>query len=115
MGKNHWFSVMKSMVGLIVEEKNNPKSIANAPDLLLIGIDLEISPNPIIIPIEIKTITSEPNTINRKFLRDVTLSNKQLTTTLQLIHKMTNIRTYGFMVFCFIHMNKITIKYKKYI
>lgn len=62
---------MKSIVGLIVEEKDNPKSIANAPDLLLMGTDLEISTEPTIIPIEIKTITFEHNTTNRKFLRDI--------------------------------------------
>ena len=101
--------VFKCMCGLLVEEKDVKDSKGIAPDLLLIYTDSKQ-----VIPIEIKTIVSEPNIINRKILREMDLASKQLDASIDLIEKITLVKTYGLMVFCFIHMNQITVKYKKY-
>lgn len=103
-------SVSKCICGLLVETKHLLGSEGIAPDLLLIDTNSNQ-----VIPVEIKTIVSEPNIINRKILREISLSSKQLDTSIQLIDKITKTKTYGFMVFCFIHDNTITIKYKKYL
>lgn len=112
------FNVTKCMCGLLVETKGLKDSIGIAPDLLLIGIDSKSISNPyekIIIPVEIKTIVSDPEIINRNFLREVQLGTKQLDTSISLINKITKTTTYGLLVICFIHDNKIIIKYKKYL
>jgi len=101
--------VSKCMCGLIVETKGLVNSKGIAPDLLLINNKINQ-----IIPVEIKTILTEPDIINRKLLREIKLGSKQLNTSIELIEKITNTKTYGLIVICFIHLNKITIKYKKY-
>lgn len=100
--------VSKCICGLLVETKGVKDSKGIAPDLLL------ITDSSLVIPVEIKTIVSEPNIVNRKFLREMNLASKQLDTSIQLIEKITNNKTFGLMVFCFIHSNQISIKYKKY-
>ena len=100
--------VSKCICGLIVETKGLVNSIGIAPDLLLITKTNQI------IPIEIKTIVSDPNIINKKFLREIKLASKQLDTSINLINQIMEINTFGLIVFCFIHNNQITIKYKKY-
>ena len=105
------FPVSKCICGLIVETKGLKDSKGIAPDLLLINT----TSNQLIYPVEIKTLVSDPDIINRKFLREFQLGSKQLDTSINLINKITNSSTFGLIVFCFIHNNKITIKYKKYI
>lgn len=102
-------SVSKCTCGLLVETMGLEGSKGVAPDLLLVNT---ISSR--VIPVEIKTLVSEPNTINRKLLRDIDLASKQLNTSIELIEKNMGIKTFGLMVFCFIDLNKITVKYKKY-
>lgn len=105
------FNVSKCMCGLIVETLGLKDSIGIAPDLLLVGSNSN-SDKKIIIPVEIKTIVSDPEIMNRKFLREVQLGTKQLDTSIGLINKITRTTTFGLLVFCFIHNNKIIIKYK---
>lgn len=100
--------VFKCMCGLIVETKGLLGSIGVAPDLLLVTKTNQV------IPVEIKTLVSEPNIINKKFLREIKLASKQLETSMNLINQIMRINTYGLIVFCFIHDNQITIKYKKF-
>jgi len=100
--------VSKCMCGLIVETKGLLGSIGIAPDLLLVSKTNQV------IPVEIKTIVTEPNIINKKFLREIKLASKQLKTSINLINQIMDINTFGLIVFCFIHNNEITIKYKKY-
>lgn len=102
--------VSKCICGLLVETKHLLGSEGIAPDLLLIDTNSNQ-----VIPVEIKTIVSDPNITNRKILREISLSSKQLNTSIKLIDKITKMKTYGFMVFCFIHNNTITVKYKKYL
>jgi hypothetical protein len=102
--------VSKCICGLLVENKGLKDSRGIAPDLLLISNNNSNQ----IFPVEIKTLVSDPNIINRKFLREIQLGSKQLDTSIGLINKITGTNTYGLIVFCFIHNNKITIKYKKY-
>jgi hypothetical protein len=101
--------VSKCMCGLLVETKGLEKSIGIAPDLLLVNTNSNQ-----VIPVEIKTLVSNPNIVNRKLLRDFDLASKQLNTSIELIEKNTGIKTYGLMIFCFIDLNQITVKYKKY-
>lgn len=101
-------SVSKCICGLIVETKGLCSSIGISPDLLLITKMNQI------IPVEIKTIVSDPDIINRKFLREIKLASKQLETSINLIEQIIGIKTYGLIVFCFIHNNQIHVKYKKY-
>lgn len=113
------FKVTKCMCGLIVETKGLKDSIGIAPDLLLIcqeilSNNISNQDKSLVIPVEIKTLVSDPDIINRKFLREIQLGSKQLDTSIDLINKITNCRTFGLLVFCFIHDKKITIKYKKY-
>jgi hypothetical protein len=108
------FDVKKCICGLIVEKKGIKDSFGIAPDLLLIGYEQNYAKEKIVIPVEIKTLVSDPDIINRKFLREISLGSKQLDTSIQLINNTTGTKTYGLMVFCFIHNDKITIKYKKY-
>lgn len=103
------FVVTKCMCGLLVETRGLKDSIGIAPDLLLIDQNQQI-----VIPVEIKTIVSEPDIVNRKFLREKQLGTKQLDISIGLINKITGTKTFGLLVFCFIHDNKIVIKYQKY-
>lgn len=102
--------VSKSMCGLLVETKGLENSKGIAPDLLLVNTNSNQ-----VTPVEIKTLVSNPNIVNRKLLRDIDLASTQLDTSIELIEKNTGIKTYGLMVFCFINLNQITIKYKKYL
>ncbi len=101
--------VSKCMCGLLVETKQLLGSKGIAPDLLLINNNSNQ-----VIPVEIKTLVSDPNIINRKFLREIKLASKQLDTSIGLIENICGIKTYGLIVFCYIHSNQIYIKYKKY-
>lgn len=100
--------VSKCICGLIVGSKGTADSIGIAPDLLLVSKTNQI------IPIEIKTIVSDPNIINKKVLREIKLASKQLDTSINLINQIMRTNTFGLVVFCFIHNNQITIRYKKY-
>lgn len=101
--------VFKCICGLIVETKGFAGSIGIAPDLLIVTKTNQV------IPVEIKTIVSDPNiSVNKKFLREIKLASKQLETSMNLINQIMKINTYGLIVFCFIHDNQITIKYKKF-
>jgi hypothetical protein len=104
------FDVYKCCCGLIVESKGIKDSKGISPDLLLINKTNSEQ----VIPVEIKTIVSEPNILNRKFLREIKLAHKQLNTSIDLIEKNTLIKTFGLIIFCFIHEDKIIIKHKKY-
>jgi hypothetical protein len=64
--------VSKCICGLIVENKGLSNSIGIAPDLLIITKTNQI------IPIEIKTIVSDPNIINKKILREIKLASKTI-------------------------------------
>lgn len=106
--ENNLRPVYKCICGLLVENKGIKNSIGISPDLLLISNN-----NDIVIPVEIKTIVSNPNIINKKILREIKLATKQLETSIELIYKITQNYTFGLMVFCFIHNNQLSIKYKK--
>lgn len=99
--------ISKCMCGLIAETKGLAGSIGIAPDLLIVTKTNQV------IPVEIKTIVSDPNIINKKFLREIKLASKQLETSVNLINQIMRLNTYGLIIFCFIHDNEITIKYKK--
>lgn len=101
--------IEKCMCGLIVETKGVANSIGAAPDLIIITKTNQL------IPVEIKTIVSEPNIVNKKFLREIKLASGQLERTINLINKIMDINTYGLNVFCFVHDGQLTIKYMKYI
>lgn len=101
--------ISKCICGLLVETKGLLGSIGIAPDLLIVSKINQV------IPIEIKTIVSDPNIVNKKFLREIKLASKQLETSINLINQIMETNTFGLIVFCFIHNNVITIKYKKYL
>jgi hypothetical protein len=101
--------VSKCMCGLLVETKRLENSKGIAPDLLLVNTKSNQ-----VMPVEIKTLVSDPDIVNRKFLREINLASKQLDTSIELIKKINETNTYGLIVFCFIHKNQITVKYKKY-
>jgi hypothetical protein len=95
--------ISKCMCCLLVETKELLGSIGIAPNLLLVTKTNQV------IPVEIKTIVSEPNIINKKFLREIKLASKQLETSIELIEKITLTKKYGLIVICFIHSNQIKL------
>ena len=100
--------ISKCICGLIIETKGLIGSIGVAPDLLLVTKTNQV------IPVEIKTIITDPNIITKKFMHKIKLASKQLETSINLINQIMGINTYGLIVFCFIHSNKIIVKYKKF-
>ena len=102
-------NVSKCVCGMLVETKDLAGSRGIATDLLLICTQTQN-----VIPVEIKCLVSEPNVINKKFLREIVLAKKQLDTSIEIIENVLGTKTFGLIVFGFIHNSTITIGYKKY-